>query len=398
MNNKFYTYSYSGWDTNGQWVRAYMHAEHILIAKHNLATQGILIKKIHRAFMAPRLHFNAQDLLLMTQQLTVLIHAALPIVFCLKTLAKQFKPMMRDVFNQMIMTIEQGKTLSAALNRYSHIFPHYFIYLIQVGEESGQLGPVLVELSNYQKKMLDRAQQVKKALLYPVFIFVISIIITMALLLFIVPQFQLLFADAASTLPTMTRFVFTLSDVLQQLRIMHIFILLLLLFGLFYFFRNNEYGVRFMQEMIYRLPFIGPLLHDNQQTRYLRSLSVALQAGLPLMQALQLANEVLQNTRLSGKIAQVPARIQSGTPLTQAFSQTAQFCEIVIQLIAIGEQTSQLSTLLAQSAQILEQRVDQLIEQITRLLQPTLIVFLGIILGGLIIALYLPVFKLGTLY
>ncbi len=340
---------------------------------------------------------NADDLLLMTEQLAILINAALPLIFCLKTLAHSFKPVIRTVFKHMIVTIEGGKNLSAALGLYPQLFPHYFIYLIQVGEESGQLGLVLAQLAAYQEKMRARGLLLKKALLYPLFVFITSLVITLALLLFIVPQFQLLFAGVTN-LPLMTRFVFGLSNLLQKIQMIHcvslILIIVLLRFGL----KNNNAYIRIMQELLYRLPIIGKIIHDNQQTRYLRTLSVALQAGLPLILALQLSLQVMQYTRLSRKITWVSHRIQSGMNLKQTLAQTAQFCEIVIQLVAIGEQTSQLPSLLAHSAQVLEQRTDQQMQHLTRLLQPILIVLLGAILGCLIIALYLPVFKLGTLY
>lgn len=397
MNNKLYTFAYQGWTVDGQYIHARITASHLLIAKNNLLEQGILIKKIRRKLFTKRHSFSAHDLLLMTQQLAVLINASLPLIFCLNTLAKQFKPLMQDIFKQMIIMIEQGASFSCALQKYSHLFPSYFIRLIQVGEESGQLNQVLMQLTAYQEKMLSRATALKKALAYPLCVFGISLLITLALLIFIVPQFQLLFADMTTSLPAMTVFVFQLSDFLQQLHMPHLLIVVILI-SLFYCLQNNAKMIIWKQEILYYLPFIGNITHDNQQTRYLRSLGLALNAGLPLMNALHLAAQVIQHTRLMRKIKHIPKQIEAGMSLKHVFTQTTQFSEIVIQLVAIGEQTSQLPTLLLQSATVLEQRMDQKIQQSLSLLQPILIVLLGLILGCLIIALYLPVFKLGTLY
>lgn len=390
MNKKYYRFAYQGWNPSGRAVRSHIDAEHILIAKNNLESQGYLIKKIKRCFFVKHLNFNAQDLLRATQQLAILINASLPLVFCLTALGQPFK--------NMITLIEQGKSLSAALKNYASHFPPYFIYLIQVGEESGQLGKVLDQLTAYQEKILARAAQLKKALLYPVFVFAMSILITGALLVFIVPQFQLLFNDVAHQLPLMTRFVFGLSDFLQKINLFHSLILLIIFSFIFSILKKNNQCICIAQDLLYHSPSIGKIIHDNQQTRYLRSLSVALQAGLPLTQSLQLAQQVMTGTRLSRKITLISEQVQLGMNLKQSFSQTAQFSDIVIQLVSIGEQTSQLPMLLAQSAHVLEQQLDQQMQRFTTLLQPVLIVGLGIILGGLIIALYLPVFKLGTLY
>ncbi|MFA6037768.1 MAG: type II secretion system F family protein [Legionellales bacterium] len=390
MNKKIYRFSYQGWDHQGHAVHDHIEAEHILIAKNNLESQGYLIKKIKRTIFTQGFSFNAQDLLRATQQLTVLINASLPLVFCLTTLGKPFK--------NMVPLIQQGKNLTAALQIYSHLFPYYFIYLIQVGEESGQLGKVLGQLATYQEKMLIRAQQFKKALLYPTFVFSLSLVITLALLIFIVPQFQLLFANVTEPLPPMTQFVFHLSDILQKINMMSVLVLLIISYFIFKFLSKNNKCMQITQDFLYYLPLIGKIIHDNQQTRYLRSLSVAMQAGLPLIQSLQLAAQVMVGTRLSRKITSICEQVASGLSLKQSFTQTAQFSDIVVQLIAIGEQTSCVPVLLAQCADVLEQHVDQHLQRITSLLQPILIVGLGIILGSLIIALYLPVFKLGTLY
>ncbi len=398
MRKKCHAFFYRGWDANGKSIQSYIYAEHLLIAKHHLEMQGIWPKTIHRALIAPRLQFNATDLLSMTEQLTVLVQASLPLIFCLKIIAKQFHSSIANIFYQVIILIEQGKSLSAALLLYPHIFPQFFVRLIQVGEESGQLAEVLLQLRIYQEKMLFRTKALKQALLYPVFVCVVSIVITTALLLFIVPQFQALFADVTTTLPMMTRFVFALSEQLQQIHLIHILVFFLVCIGWGYVLKNNPKTLYWQQEFLHRIPFTGKIIHDNIQIRYLRTLGLALQAGLPLIFSLQLASQVIHSTRLARKISNITQVIQSGLSLHQAFERTAQFNEIVVQLIAIGEQTSQLSTLLQQSAHVLEQNTDKRMQHFLSLLQPSLVVCLGIILGGLIIALYLPVFKLGTLY
>jgi type IV pilus assembly protein PilC len=398
MTKSIYTFAYHGFDANGHAIKSYIHAEHMLIAKEYLISQGIVIQKIRKTLFAPRLHFTQRDLLQLTQQFCVLITANLPLIFCLNTIAKPFKPMVRTIFKQIIMMIEQGAPLNAALQLFPFIFPHYFVHLLKIGEESGRLPQVLTQLAQYQEKIIAQVQQLKKALLYPAFVFATSIIITLALLLFIVPQFQLLFADVTNQLPLMTRLVFYLSDLLRNLSILSFGILFLFISIFYYFFKYNERCQHIIREVLFHLPFIGNIIHASQQIHYLRSLSVALQAGLPLTQCLKLSADVMHNTRLAKHITHIPYHIESGMNLKQTFLQTGQFCDIVIQLVAIGEQSGHLAMLLAQSAHILEQQLDKQIQQLTTLLQPILIVTLGVILGGLIIALYLPVFKLGTLY
>lgn len=398
MSKPIYTFIYQGFDAAGCKIKAHIHAEHILMAEEYLMTEGIVIQKIRKTLFAPKLRFKAQDLLQMTQQFSVLFAANLPLIFCLTTMSKSFKPNIREIFKHMITMIEQGKTLHKALQLFPFLFPHYFTSMIKVGEESGKLPQVLNQLASYQEKMIERAQQLKKALLYPAFVLFTSILITLALLLFIVPQFQLLFAEVNHQLPTMTRLVFYLSDVLRAISWVTCAVILGAVLLLSQALKNNRQCQRIFQTILFYLPLVGNLIHTSHEIRYLRSLSLALQAGLPLTQSLKLSAEVMDNTRFATQISRITADIESGINLKQTLLQTAQFCDIVIQLVAIGEQSGNLAILLAQSAQILEQQLDKQIQQVTTLLQPILIVTLGIILGGLIITLYLPVFKLGTLY
>jgi type IV pilus assembly protein PilC len=398
MNKKMHTFVYCGWSAQGEPVHSQIQASHIFLAKSALRAQGIWVKTIRKQYFVAKLNFSAQQLLLMTQQLAVLVNAHLPVTLCLITLAKQFKANVGAVFKQMIYVIEQGKSLSAALQLYPQLFPAYFAHLVQVGEESGRLGTVLWQLAHYQEKNLTQIQLLKKALLYPVCVFVISLFITIGLLLFIVPQFQLLFADMQSALPPLTRIVFHLSDFLQTITLWDCLLTVGSVLILYNMIKQNARCMRILQILLHHLPVIGPVIHDNQQTRYLRSLGIALEAGLPLLQALQLAEQVMAHTYLARKITRIKEEVQAGLNLQQAFTFCGQFSELVIQLVTIGEQTSQLHTLLSQSAQVLEQRIDKLMQQLTSILQPLLITLLGIILGSLIIALYLPIFKLGALY
>lgn len=395
MNKKYHAFFYRGYDANGNRVAATIYANHILIAKQMLCAQGIWIKKIYRKLFAPPLYISAQDLLMFTKQLSLLVNAALPLVFCLSTLSTQLKPMMGVLIQQMIMNIKQGQHLSEALKAYADLFPYYFISLIEVGEKSGQLGIVLSQLCTYQEKILSRKQQLKKALLYPVCVSVFGMLITVALLLLIVPQFQLLFQDAAA-LPFATRMVFSLADFFQSIHIQHC-VLLFLFLVLIYLLQKHSQGISIMQKLLHYLPG-AHLLHMHHQMHYLYSFSVALKSGLPLQNALLLSENVVQHTRFAKHIAALPKHVQSGMNLAHSLTQTRQFDEIVIQLVIIGEQTSQLPILLAHSAHLLEQRMESSLHTLLSLLGPILIVLLGLVLGGLIIALYLPIFQLGTLY
>lgn len=393
--NKLQTFVYQGWNAQGEKVSAQIQSSHILLARNELRLQGIWVKSLRKQWQWTQRIAPAQ-LHLITQQLAVLVRACLPLTFCLNLLAKQCKPPLSVMFAQMMRAIENGDSFSTALQRHPQLFPSYFTHLIQVGEASGQLAEVLTQLANYQETRLTQIQQLKKVLLYPMSVLGLSLLITAGLLLFIVPQFQVLFAQM--DLPYMTQMVFALSDFLQELSGLELLIATLWVFGCIYLVKRSVYCQQLLAVFLRHLPLIGQLLHDQQQARYLRSLGMALQAGLPLLQALQLSTEVVQQTYFAQKTRLILPAVQSGMNLQQAFTQSAQFSEFVIQLITIGEQTSQLHRLLLQSTQVLEQRIEQLMQTILQLLQPLVMTLLGLLLGGLMIALYLPVFKLGALY
>ncbi|HLF66254.1 MAG TPA: type II secretion system F family protein [Gammaproteobacteria bacterium] len=397
MNNNTSTFIYSGWDAAGHAVCAQLQAEHLQLAKDQLCQQGIIIKKIRKAWLNVRPFLTARDLVVLLQQLAQLVQASVPIIVCLQMVAQQFKPKQRSIFYQLIALIEQGESLSQALAHFPIIFPHYFIQMISIGEESGQLALVLQQLAEYQTKTLAQQQQIKTALLYPLCVFIVSVLITLGLLLFIVPQFQLLFATTTSALPQLTRLIFSLSDFLQHPG-PSVYAMLIAL-GLMFtqILKNNFCRWRLRASLSY-LPGLGPWLHACEEARYLYSLGLSLRAGLPLLQALALAEQVMAKLYFGQKIKCLGAYVQSGMSLQQAFLETRQFSAPIVQLVAIGEQTSQLPRLLLSGALMLEERVHLLQQRWTHLLQPLLICVLGILLGSIIIGLYSPLFKLGALY
>jgi len=398
MTKKLYTYCYSGWDAAGLAVQAHVHAEHLRAAHQQLLTQGIIIKKMRKSWCSLTPHFSAQDLHLLLQQLAQLVQASLPLLVCLHTLAQQFKPKLRRIFDQLKAAIEQGQSLSQALSRFPTLFPHYFIQVIKVGEETGQLARVLQQLAEYQAKKMAQQQQLKTALLYPMGVFLMSVLITLGLLLFIVPQFQLLFAQSTSPLPKLTTLIFSVADFLRHPSLMAYAVIFSLgIVGVILIKNNTACRWRIRAGLAY-LPGLGPLLQASNQARYLYSLGMAVRAGLPLLQALTLAEQVMADLFFGQKIKWLGSYVQSGMSLQQALRETRQFSDLVIQLVAIGEQTSQLSPMLLSSAVILEERVTRLVQQFTQLLQPLCICVLGILLGSIIIGLYSPLFKLGALY
>jgi type IV pilus assembly protein PilC len=367
---------YHGWNAQGERVSAAIEAPFAWLAKYELLCQGIWVKRLRKSVIKPA-PIGAAELLFITEQLAILCNAHLPIVACLQTLVKQLPPRLATLFVQIIHMIEQGKTLSSALSHYAYLFPKLFLQLIAVGESSGQLPTVLAQLAQYQQKKLLHQKQMKKALLYPVSVLIISMVIIVGLLLGIVPQFQALFKDMHEHLPLMTQLVFQASDFLRHISIIQ---LLFIASGLMTLY----YG---LHQYCDYLPVLGPIIRMHQQMCYLHSLGSALQAGL---KSLELAAETM--------LPALPDAIASGKSLQQALAETRQFPPFVIQLISIGEQTGQLSPLILESVTILSGRLEKQMEYITQLLQPILITLLGVILGGLMIALYLPIFQLGALY
>lgn len=296
------------------------------------------------------------------------------------------------------MKIRAGHTLAYAFNQHPEYFNSLFCCWIEAGERSGTLDVLLEHWVTYQEKSEQIRQKIKKALTYPVFILVIAILIALVLLIGVVPVFEKLFHQFGEELPKPTQWIIILSQFFQT---MGIPILLVFSSSLCILWRIRRRVSRLMygwDKILLKMPFIGKVIQDAAMTRFSRVLSIMLLSGFPLSEALQWASQLMNNSILTQAVLQLKTMIISGRSLNQAMSDSVFFPPLLRQMTAVGEISGTLDRTLAQTADFYEKTVSNKLDNLSQLIEPFIMTFLGILMGGFILAMYLPIFKLGALF
>lgn len=309
----------------------------------------------------------------MIRDLAILLQANIPLVSALNVLADSASPKNKIILNNIKNNIESGLSLSKSCAQYPKLYSILICRLIEAGERAAALPVVLNNIADYQDKMSGFKSKVIKALFYPVVVFVMALLITAALLLFVVPQFENLFTSMGAELPQLTRLVIFLSELIQKYWV--------IMFILFIFCCA---GIYFYGHKIVDFPIINKFKHKISITNMTRTLSMLLDAGVPLVDGLYLLSEV-----------KIRDQILRGEMLSNALQSTGRFSSLMIQMIKVGEASGTLSSMLARIALITETEIDGVLSRVTQLLEPCVMIFMGIFIGGLVVAMYLPVFQLG---
>lgn len=400
--NQLMNYRWRGVNRQGEKASGIMQASHIILAKNRLFAQGIAVKKIALHKNNWLEYFNQKispsDIAVFSRQMATLINAGVPIVqSCTIISSSQNKHVLRQLINQIKHDIETGKTLAESLQQHPDLFNDLFCSLIDAGEQSGCLDIMLTQLATYKEKIETMKKKIKKAVTYPLFVLVFSLLITAALLVFVVPQFQTLFAGFDAELPSMTRKLIEISEFFQA----YWATLLILAFGslylLIYAKNHSPKLASSMERSLLKLPVIGKIINHAAIARFSRTLAITFTAGLPLVDALKSVAGATGNRVFMQASYTIRNDITSGKPLHLAIENTHLFPNRVIQMIAIGEESGKLEHMLSKLADFYEQEVDLAIEVLSSLLEPIIMVILGILVGGLVIAMYLPLFKLGSI-
>lgn len=330
------------------------------------------------------------------QQLSFLINAHIPLVTCFNTIAKDSpNPAVRELLQQVRRDIETGSTLTKALRKHPHYFAELWCNLINTGEQSGTLDIMLQHIATHIVSSTKQKRKVIKALLYPIAVLSIGIIVTAILLLFVIPQFQEMFANFGAALPAYTQFIIYLAQLLKN-------------YGIYALLGNSIAGAAFFRAMkksptfahkidllVLRLPWYGALLHKSIVADCTKILHITIKAGLPLLDALTVTAGNISNWHYQQSLAAIGAAITRGQTLHGAMRAQHLFSERIIQLVALGEETGNLDDMLGAIANSYEDEVNYVIDNLNNLLEPILMLILGVLVGGLIIGIYLPIFQLG---
>jgi len=393
-------FQYEARTKEGRVVKGEMAAFNDTVVRAEIRRLGmtlIRVKRKSRPLFANTKAVDAKDIATFARQLATMMNAGLPIVQALEIIAQSAeKKNMQDLVNEVRSDVESGTNLADALDRHRKHFDELFVNLVRAGEQSGALEVVLERIATYKEKTESIKGKVKKALFYPTAVIVVAFIVTAILLIFVIPQFESLFQGFGADLPAFTQFVIGLSEGLRENGLM-IFGGLAALIAVFVFFkRRSDKFNHFLDRMILKVPIFGPLTEKSAIARFSRTLSTMFSAGVPLVEALPPTAGATGNAVFRDAVMSMRDLVSAGSPLRVGMQQSNLFPVMVVQMVAIGEETGAIDTMLAKVAEMYEEEVDNMVDAMSSLLEPMIMAFLGIVVGGLVIAMYLPIFKLGA--
>jgi len=392
-------YKWKGIDQNNRIVNGLITANDLTSAQIELRHRGIITTKISRQsrILLGKKRIRQTDIALFSRQIATMTAAGIPLVQSLELIiAGQNNPSMQYLLNTIKKNLESGLTFAESLHKHKQFFSDLSYNLVSIGEKTGTLDIILKEIAAYHEKILTIKKKLKKALFYPIIVLIFTLFINIGLLVFVVPQFEALFSGFGASLPTATRIVIDASKLVQTYGISILILIIASIYAVHYAYLHNSFFTYCVDRCVLKFPVGGSLLHKAMIARFSRALSITCSAGLPLMDSLKLIRGILRNRLHEQAIDQIREEIAQGLTLQQAIRNTQCFPLMVIQMIAIGEESGTLEYALNQTALLYEEELDSTIETLGHLLEPTIMAILGALVGILIIAMYLPMFKLGS--
>ncbi len=392
------TYAWKGKTTAGEIVSGESTVEsrrelnHIL-RKRRVVPTDVREKKI-KARGKSRGSIKTNDLAIFTRQFATMINAGLPIVQCLDTLAKQVtKEKLRDAVVRITRDVESGSTLAEALAKHDTIFSGLYVSMVEAGESGGILDIILQRLSVFLEKLDALKRKVKTAMMYPSVVLSVAGLATVFLLLFVIPTFAKMFSDYGGVLPLPTRIVMGMSTFLRTCWWL---IAGLIVGGVFVFkkYRATEQGCLKIDATLLRIPAIGDIIRKAAVARFTRTLGTLVSSGVPILDGLRITARTAGNQVVHNAVMATRASIQEGQTIAEPLRAANVFPPMVVQMISIGEETGALDEMLAKIADFYEQEVDTAVDGLTSIIEPIMIVLMGGIVGGMVVAMYLPIFKM----
>lgn len=339
---------------------------------------------------------TGKDIVIFTRQLSTMIDAGLPLVQCLQILSKQQdNPTFRQTLIDIQEDVETGNTFADAMRKHPKVFDNLYTNMIEAGELGGILDTILSRLAEFKEKSMALQKKIKGAMTYPTVCLGISIIILVVILIFVVPVFESMFADFGSALPIPTQIVVGLSDFFKS-NIIFMFIAFFVSSAIIKKIYNTEKGRLKMDAIALKAPLFGVLLRKVAVAKFTRTLSTMLQSGVPILDALQVVAKTAGNKVIELSVLRVSDAIAEGRPIAEPLEETGVFPNMVVQMINVGESVGALDTMLEKIADFYDEEVDQAVDNLTAMIEPFMMVFLGGMIGGLVVAMYLPIFQMAA--
>jgi len=399
------TYSYRVRDRQGKIITGKLEADNEASVSARLREMGYFvigvevekpsITKREIRILKPRV--KTKDVTVFTRQFATMINAGLPLVKCLNILSEQTEsPVLTEVIVDVQHEVEMGRSLSEALSKHPDVFSELYTSMVKAGEIGGVLDDVLLRIATTLESEAEIRRKIKSALTYPVAMFAISILLLVVMLVFVVPSFEKMFKEIGATLPLLTRMVMGLSHFL--LSWMGMLFIAALIGGVIYLRRwvKTPSGRRKYDAIKLKLPVFGNLIHKMSLSRFSRTLGTLVASGVPILQALEITSKTVGNVLVAEAVENVRAGVKEGESIARPLSQSPLFPPMVTQMLAIGDETGALDTVLNKVSDFYDSEVSTTVDAMTSLLEPILIVFLGLVVGVIVLSLYMPIFSLIT--
>jgi type IV pilus assembly protein PilC len=392
---------WEGTNKQGKRVKGESTGTNIALVKADLRRQGITPLKVKKKPVSlfggkKKKKITAKDIAVFSRQLATMMAAGVPLVQAFEIVGRGHEnPAMQELIMAVKGEVESGNSLADSLAKHPLYFDDLFCNLVHAGEQAGILETLLDKIATYKEKVEAIKGKIKKALFYPAAIVVVSFIITAILLIFVIPQFKSMFEGFGADLPALTLMVVKASEIFQEYW-----------WAIFGGLAGAGYGVielkkrskKFniiLDHLVLKLPILGDIVTKATIARFARTLSTMFAAGMPLVEALETVADAAGNVVYSGAILQMRDEVATGTQMNVSMKQSGLFPNMVVQMLAIGEETGAVDTMLSKVADFYEDEVDTMVDGLSSLLEPLIMAILGVLIGGLVIAMYLPIFKMG---
>ncbi len=390
-------FEWEGKDRNGKIVRGELRAAGEHQVQATLRRQGILVTKVRKRRMRSGKKIAPKDIAIFTRQLATMMKAGVPLLQSFDIVGRgSTNPSVAKLLNDIRTDVESGSSLSSAFRKHPLYFNTLYCNLVEAGEAAGILEDLLDRLAIYMEKTEAIKSKIKSALMYPVAVIVVAFVVVALIMIFVIPAFKSVFENFGADLPAPTLFVIAMSEFFVS----YWYIIFIGVFGGVYFFlqswKRNEKMQIFMDRLLLQIPIFGNLIEKSVIARWTRTLSTMFAAGVPLVESLDSVGGAAGNYIYKSATQKIQQEVSTGTSLTNAMSNANVFPSMVIQMTAIGEESGSIDHMLGKAADFYEAEVDEMVAGLSSLMEPIIIVFLGTIIGGIVVSMYLPIFKLGS--
>ncbi len=394
---KDFVFEWEGKDKNGKVIRGEVRSGGEAQVSATLRRQGVLVTKVKKRRMRGGSSIKQKDVAIFTRQLATMMKAGVPLLQAFDIVGRgATNPRLTKLLNDIRTDVETGTSLSVAFRKHPMQFNALYCNLVEAGEQGGILEQLLERLAIYEEKTMQLKQKIKSALVYPVAVLVVAFVVLTIIMLFVIPSFKEVFSSFGAELPAPTLAVMWLSEQFVN----YWWLLFGVMIGGGYFFmqtwRRSEKMQMAMDRLFLRIPVFGDLIRKAVLARWTRTLSTMFGAGVPLVEALDSVGGAAGNAVYAQATEQIQKEVSTGTALTMAMQNTGVFPTMVLQMASIGEESGSLDHMLAKAAEFYEEEVDEMVKGLSSLMEPFIIVILGVLIGGIVVSMYLPIFKLGA--